>query len=66
MVTDPIADLLIRLGNGARRRHDSIHVPASRLKREMLAKYYSEKDTSLLSRMWRRTGILRLKCPSDM
>ncbi|MET0514344.1 MAG: 30S ribosomal protein S8 [Nitrospiraceae bacterium] len=37
MVTDPIADLLIRLGNGAMRRHDSIHVPASRLKREMLA-----------------------------
>ncbi len=37
MVTDPIADLLIRLGNGAMRRHDSINVPASKLKREMLA-----------------------------
>lgn len=36
MVTDPIADLLVRLGNGARRRHDTVHVPASKLKRQML------------------------------
>jgi small subunit ribosomal protein S8 len=36
MITDPIADLLVRLGNGARRRHDTVHVPASKLKRQML------------------------------
>jgi small subunit ribosomal protein S8 len=36
MVTDPIADLLVRLGNGARRRHEAVHVPASKLKRQML------------------------------
>lgn len=36
MVTDPIADLLIRLKNGARRRHETVTVPASRLKREIL------------------------------
>ena len=36
MVTDPIADLLIRLANGARRRHEAVHVPASRLKRQVL------------------------------
>jgi small subunit ribosomal protein S8 len=36
MTTDPIADLLIRLANGARRRHETVHVPASRLKRQML------------------------------
>ena len=36
MVTDPIADLLVRLGNGARRRHDTVRVPASKLKRQML------------------------------
>ncbi len=36
MVTDPIADLLIRLKNGARRRHETVTVPASRLKREVL------------------------------
>lgn len=36
MTTDPIADLLIRLANGARRRHEAVHVPASRLKRQML------------------------------
>ena len=36
MVTDPIADLLVRLGNGARRRHESVYVPASKLKRQLL------------------------------
>lgn len=36
MITDPIADLLTRLTNGARRRHEAVHVPASRLKRQML------------------------------
>jgi small subunit ribosomal protein S8 len=36
MITDPIADLLIRLANGARRRHEAVHVPASRLKRQVL------------------------------
>jgi len=36
MVTDPISDLLIRLQNGFRRRHDVVSVPASRLKREVL------------------------------
>jgi len=35
-MTDPIADLLIRLANGARRRHETVHVPASRLKRQVL------------------------------
>jgi small subunit ribosomal protein S8 len=36
MVTDPIADLLIRLANGARRRHEAVYVPASNLKRQVL------------------------------
>lgn len=36
MVTDPIADLLIRLQNAARRRHDVVSVPASKLKRNIL------------------------------
>jgi small subunit ribosomal protein S8 len=36
MVTDPIADLLVRIQNGARRRHETVSVPASRLKREIL------------------------------
>jgi len=36
MVTDPISDLLVRLQNGFRRRHDTVSVPASRLKREVL------------------------------
>lgn len=36
MVTDPIADLLIRIQNGARRGHDTVSVPASKLKAEVL------------------------------
>lgn len=36
MVTDPISDLLVRLQNGLRRRHETVSVPASRLKREIL------------------------------
>jgi len=36
MVTDPIADLLIRLKNGSQRRHETISVPASKLKRAIL------------------------------
>jgi small subunit ribosomal protein S8 len=36
MVTDPIGDLLVRLRNGARRHHEVVIVPASKLKREVL------------------------------
>src|SRR6185295_2973148 len=36
MVTDPISDLLVRLQNGLRRRHDALNVPPSRLKLEIL------------------------------
>lgn len=36
MLTDPISDLLIRLKNGAQRRHETVAVPTSRLKRAIL------------------------------
>lgn len=36
MVTDPIGDLLTRLKNGSQRRHETITVPASKLKRAIL------------------------------
>lgn len=36
MVTDPISDLLVRIQNALRRRHESVSMPASRLKRELL------------------------------
>lgn len=36
MMTDPIADLLVRIRNGAHRGHESVTVPASRLKAEIL------------------------------
>lgn len=32
MMTDPIADMLTRIRNGITARHDSVQVPASRLK----------------------------------
>lgn len=36
MLTDPISDLLVRLKNGAERRHEKVAVPASKLKRAVL------------------------------
>ncbi|MFM8551661.1 MAG: 30S ribosomal protein S8 [Nitrospiraceae bacterium] len=42
MMTDPIADLLVRIQNGARRGHEAITVPASKLKGELLRVMQSE------------------------
>ena len=36
MVTDPIADLLVRIRNAARRGQETVSIPASRLKAEVL------------------------------
>jgi small subunit ribosomal protein S8 len=36
MVTDPIADLLVRIRNAARRGQETVSIPASRLKAEIL------------------------------
>ena len=36
MMTDPVADMLVRIQNAAKRGHDTVLVPASRLKGEML------------------------------
>ena len=36
MMTDPIADLLVRIQNGARRAHETVTAPASKLKTEVL------------------------------
>jgi small subunit ribosomal protein S8 len=35
VVTDPVADYLTRVRNGLAAQHDSVEVPASRLKREI-------------------------------
>src|SRR5687768_7067633 len=35
-VNDPIGDMLTRLRNGSKARHDRVVIPASRLKREVL------------------------------
>ncbi|TAJ07750.1 MAG: 30S ribosomal protein S8 [Nitrospirae bacterium] len=42
MMTDPIADLLVRIQNGARRGHETVTVPASKLKKELLRVMQSE------------------------
>ncbi len=36
MMTDPIADLLIRIQNASRRGHETVTVPSSKLKAELL------------------------------
>jgi len=36
MMTDPIADLLIRIQNAAKRGHETVTAPASKLKAEVL------------------------------
>ncbi|MGH7252672.1 MAG: 30S ribosomal protein S8, partial [Nitrospiraceae bacterium] len=36
MMTEPIADLLIRIQNATRRGHETVTVPASKLKAELL------------------------------
>jgi small subunit ribosomal protein S8 len=35
-MTDPIADLLVRIQNGAKRGHETVTAPASKLKAEVL------------------------------
>lgn len=42
MMTDPIADLLIRIRNGASRGLDTISMPASKVKKELLRVLKSE------------------------
>jgi small subunit ribosomal protein S8 len=41
-MSDPIADLLTRLRNGIQARQDSVQVPTSRLKREILEVFKRE------------------------
>lgn len=36
MMTDPIADLLVRIQNGAKRGHETVTAPGSKLKAEVL------------------------------
>jgi len=36
MMTDPIADLLVRLKNASNAKHEKVDIPASRLKEEIL------------------------------
>lgn len=42
MVTDPIADLLVRIQNATRRGHATVTIPASKMKAEVLRVLKSE------------------------
>jgi small subunit ribosomal protein S8 len=42
MVTDPIADMLVRIRNAAQRGYPTVKIPASRLKTEVLRVLHAE------------------------
>ena len=61
-MTDPIADMLSRIRNGLVAGHDSINVPASKLKREIARILQQEgfiADYELVSDAYQ--GILKIK-----
>lgn len=41
-MTDPIADLFVRIQNAGKRGHDLVHIPASRVKLEVLRIFKEE------------------------
>ncbi len=41
-MTDPIADLFVRILNAGKRGHEKVQIPASRLKEEVLKTFQSE------------------------
>ena len=43
MYTDPIADLLIRIKNAARARKDSVNIPYSKVKENILSNLKKKK-----------------------
>jgi small subunit ribosomal protein S8 len=65
VITDPIADLLTRIRNAMIARHDSVVIPASRMKLEIvkilkaegfIADYHTEKTTPETIRIQLRYG----------
>jgi small subunit ribosomal protein S8 len=68
MMTDPIADMLARLRNGAMARHGSVRVPASKLK-AALARVLAEAgfvgEISEASEEGRPTLVVELRYADD-
>ncbi|MEW6683428.1 MAG: 30S ribosomal protein S8 [Nitrospirota bacterium] len=63
-MTDPIADMLTRIRNAMMRRHESVLIPASRIKREIARLLKEEgfvRDARLVSHEGRQALKIELK-----
>ena len=68
MITDPIADMLTRIRNGARARKERVEIPGSRLKTqiaELLKKEGFIRDYTVKSDGARSTLVVQLKYTPD-
>jgi small subunit ribosomal protein S8 len=68
MITDPIADMLTRIRNGARARRERVEIPGSRLKTqiaELLKKEGFIRDYTVKSDGARTTLVVQLKYTPD-
>jgi small subunit ribosomal protein S8 len=68
MMTDPIADMLTRIRNGARARKERVEIPGSRLKTqiaELLKKEGFIRDYTVKSDGVRSTLVVQLKYTPD-
>ena len=68
MMTDPIADMLTRIRNGARARKERVEIPGSRLKTqiaELLKKEGFIRDYTVKSDGARTTLVVQLKYTPD-
>jgi len=68
MMTDPIADMLTRIRNGARARKERVEIPGSRLKTqiaELLKKEGFIRDYTVKSDGVRSTLVVHLKYTPD-
>jgi small subunit ribosomal protein S8 len=54
MVTDPIADLLTRVRNAAMARHDSVVIPASKMK--ILVAKILKDEGFIVAKIYRQTA----------
>ena len=45
-MSDPIADMLTRIRNANTAKHDTVDVPASKMKKMQSLRFFSMKDTS--------------------
>ena len=56
-MSDPIADMLTRIRNANTAKHDTVDIPASKMKLEITLKYGANKNEKIL------TGLKRISKP---